>query len=376
MSEFSSDPKQATTPQKSIEDPIASLDGAKNQGDKMSLLEAILQEGKYMHAPLVGPQSIATEASFSSSEMIKHAISHTRSAEMDVAKSLSPEMKISLVERIIADRPDITVAQTKAICKELDINPKPFVDALVKDTVSQLQDAIENQKDIHQVRQLTVSLLYAEKATTDAIADTYASKTGIKLQQAVSQQFKDPATSFALDIALLGQQPTPLLDLERIMAILDYEKHQQKQFGGLFYTADHIHLAHADQAVRKAASFFEKLKEAEPLGDTFYAHLREATDAWQQYIDSKGTFAHNPALLRGILIAVLLGLCVLFINQKDSALYYWGGTIAFSMLIYGVSLKRQLRAREQIAQKLKDRFTTTTERRAHEKSYLRKSLVG
>jgi hypothetical protein len=376
MSDFSQDLKQKIDSQKSIEDPVASLGGAKNHGDKLSLLEAILKEGKSLSSPMIGPQSIQTEASFSSSEMITHAVSHTRSAEVEVAKALSPEMRISLVERIIADRPDVSISQTKAVCEVLDIDSKPFVDSLIKDKVNQLQETIQEQKDLKQLRHITVSLLYEDRATTDAISAQFKEKTGSSLQTQIANQFKDPSTVFALDIALLGQQPTPALDLERVMALINFEKHQQKHFSGLFYTADQIHLAHAENAAKRALEFLNKVDTGEPDSkDTFFAQMKSATDSWESYVNSKGSFAANPSMFRGLLIFALLALSVLFIQTKDTQLYYWTGTILFSVITYLVGVKRQRVFHEDLTQILKNPFLTDSEKRAHKKSNIRKRFA-
>ena len=358
-----------------LHDELASLDGVKTSGDKLALLDSLMINGKLDTTPLKGPQSLIAEASVGPAELIRHAVEGAHTVKVEAAQALPHDEKVSLVQRVISDKPTITTKEITAICKVLDVDPKPFVDKKIESTVKDLHTALGQDRSIKQFRNVTLSLLYEDKVTVDRIADRFEKTYNKNLRAQAKSTFKDPSIYFALDIALLGSHDSPMMDLERVMTLFRYEKSLHKKYAGLFYTAEYVKLQQAEDAVRRIKSqLAQKLKDGVISDGDYQAFLNDAVDAWKKYATDKKDSTSNAATFRAAFIFLLLAVAVLVIQTKQDASRYWIGTVAFSLLVYATGMRRERIFQINLSKRLKEPFLTESEKLAYQKSALKKSL--
>lgn len=317
-----------------IADPVGELTGAKNSGNKSSLLDSLITEGKLSNSPLTGPQSILTETPITPSILVSNASLGIMTAEIKAAQSLPEGMKKSLMERVLESRPNTSVKEIRATCAILLIDSEPFIKSCIQAQTKDLSDQFAKATQKRQFDNISLSLFYKDKETVSGIASSFQETHKKSILQTAQQKKFTRTQQTTLELALLGQTGDPYLDLQRIQALLTLERQSRNRISGIFDKATDIHFQKFVNATKKAKDLVESDE------DEFNQVLFDSLDAWKELQEAKG-FEYDYANAFGpIIMTTLLIVSLVIINDYTNAFLYFSAAFAFGGVLYLVSENR------------------------------------
>ena len=366
--------KNTITESKQSLEPAASLEGVKGIGDKSALLDELVTEGKLSTQPYQGPQAVLKEGPVAVSEIIQGAITGAKTEAIEAVQALPADMKVSLMERVIEERPNLSVKEIKATCAVLEIDPEKFIktstDAITKDTINQIQEA-KTARDLNNV---VLSLFYKDTESVSIVDKNIETSIGKSISDQFANKTSDIALKLSMDLALLGQSSDPYLDLQRVLTLLTIEKRQAEKRAVPLSTAENIHIEKMQQALDEAARILDKQSKF-PLGDNdgggfdaFYSALKEAQNQFANLNDSKPWWVTNPGALRSILLSAIIFVLLFIFQDKEHPVIYWIITLLVGIWLYKFGNIKQLEREQRLRKSYLDDYQTIAEQRAAAKS--------
>jgi hypothetical protein len=356
-----------------LSDPIASLEGVKGSGDKMSLLDSLVAEGKFSNSPYVGPQRILSETSVTSGEILHHSVTGSSTAEIEGIKALPENMKNSLMERVLADKPNTSIKEIRAACAVLEIDAEPFIKSAVETTTKELQQNLEQGKESRKMDNAILTLFYKDTELIAAVDKNIERSMG----QTITDQFdtitKDYSRRLALDIALIGQTSDPLLDLKRMEILMAIERQKMEKRALPLSTAENVHIEKMQQSLNQAKELLDKLNvtnydEIPPSSlAEFNNFLKNSQENYFKFIDAEPWWNNKIYLVILALILILFFVWLI----KDSffhKLVILTISVGIWWILFNKDEKNRANTYRTNSSNVKSMYQTESEKRAEQKA--------
>ncbi len=366
--------KATSTDAKQVSEPVASLDGVKGHGDKSALLDVLVAEGKLSAQPFQGPQAILKEGPVAVGEIVQHAITGSKTAEIEAVKALPADMKVALMERVLEERPNTTIKEIKATCAILEIDPEKFIknstDVVTKDTQNQLHEA-KTARDLNNV---VLTLFYKDTETVAIVDKNIETSIGKSIADQFANKTSDVTLKLSMDLALLGQSSDPFLDLQRVLTLLTIEKRQADKRAVPLSTAESIHIEKMQKALESAAKELENQSRfpgdnAGGAGlDAFYSSLKSAQNHFANIHDNKPWWVKNPGAFRAILIAIIVFILIFIFEDKNYPLFYWLTVVIVAGWVFRFGNRSQYSRDQELRSAYLKNYQTIAEQRAAARS--------
>lgn len=332
MSEIKIDehPKISKEPSVTEEDKNI-LQGARNSGDKLALLDTLVVEGKFSDQPLVSVQAIGTEVELSPNELITAAVANAHSPEIKISQDLTPEKRTDLLNRTLSERPDMTVGELRATCRLLQLPPGPFVEKHIAQQTEQVKETLDNGLRHRSLQKIIQTFTYFPKEDIALIRDQFAQQYGGTIEKNAMSVFQRPGDRLSIEIALLGKPQSRSEEEERLRAQIEYEERQRSRYR-LFAPRP---MTDGLKKARKALDDLELLKtkdlresDENSQKDAFVA---AAYEALFEYKKSLSRFSEFPEIWMCLLAILIVEILLYLLGGKQLAL---GAPIA--IIIWGI----------------------------------------
>lgn len=352
------------------------LENATASGNKFALLESLLLEGKLSRAPYAGPQALRTEGQLSTGELVGEALAGGRTAGTQAAQAMTPGEKGDLIRRVLDERPGLSVKELTAACQMLDIDPKQFVDRMVELKTEKLQGAIEQAAQAKSASNIILIFSYQSREDTEIVLQQYKEATGKTVFQSVAALLKSPLQKFEFDLSLFGRAESPREDLERMQAILQFEKSERAKNGMFFVRPDHVHLNSAEEKLRMAAAYLAKDDLIdEDAHDGFQSFLKGAAGDIEQYGTTVSSYDKDPQAYIALIVAALCVIGLLYIGYSSSAPVAASAVVIMSVLAWHRSAFMVSSRHAAIIERLSSRYLTESQKRAFARSFVKKARI-
>lgn len=359
--------------QKAEGDPLRS---ATTSGDKFALLESLLIEGKLARTPYAGPQALKTEAPLATQEIMSDAVSGRSTIAMQAAQMLPENERVRLVDRVLEERPNLSIQELHAACEMLDIDAKPFIDRMVDVKTEKLEQAIDQAVKAQNLKNIILTFQYQSRDDIEVVLQNFQEKNQKNLHESVTKLLRAPQFKLELDLALFGRAESPREDLERLQAVLAFEKGEREKNGFFRVKADHVHLNSAEDKLRKAESFLKGDDLFDEAGyDEFFAELKGARDDINLYQENVSAYERDPAPFVALWLALLCILAITYLSYTARAPVLVSSVFGIVALMWMRTVFRNRSNNDDLVQKLAQKYLTESQRRIFLKSARIKSGI-
>lgn len=352
------------------------LDGAKTSGDKFALLESLLIEGKLSRTPYAGPQALKTEAPLASREILTDAVAGQSTIAVQAAQMLPEHQKVQLMDRVLEERPNLSMKELNAACEMLDIDAKPFIDRMVEVKTEKLEQAIDQAIKAQTLTNIIMTFQYQSREDIEVVVENFEQKKNQSIQQSVSKLLKGPEHKLDFDLSLFGRAESPREDLERAQAVLAFHKGEREKNGLFRVKADHVHLNSAEDKLKRAESFLrgEDLFDEETY-DEFLSHLKGAKDDLNLYQETVSPYDKDPAAYLALWLALACIVAISYLSYTSHTPLLITAVFGFVGLLWMRTMHRNRSASEELVEKLAAKYLTESQRRIFIKSARIKSRI-
>ncbi len=335
--------------QKTSVDPTHLLEGAKTSGNKMMLLESLLVEGKLSRSPYVGAQAMQAEVTLNAHEIISQSITASPSMEMSVAQELTPGQRIDLVKRVLETRPTLTSGELRAACEMLSIDSGPLLESLIERKAQRLHETVEQEKNSRNRQNIIRTLTYEPEEDLVLIRKQYEKAFGLTIHTHLEDYFTSTREKLELDVAMFGSAQTPYEELQRVRALIEFERAHRERMRYLFPKPKLQDLDDAEEKLKDAEELLEDEATFEDENeDEIYLLLESARKALHNYKENLTPIDRDPYGFYSLVLALIAGIICLVLGFSVSPLLTAiaiTGTCSFFLgrwLLSGESIRRNI----------------------------------